>query len=541
MLVLDFFSSIACFFFHICSPIIYRKPQKKENTRRDSFFVGPTIICVLKSGNKDNSCTEKKDMLVLRLNAAAAAFFNADTAAEFRAEIVYAASSSAPKELRFLPHTEPILTKHKDLFICRVENGMCIKLQKAPKELDTLLAMPHSVRTAFVPLLCGFRFRHMDEEWSGMCMPMLDHTLFHIMSISNRVSAAVDIDRLATRFMAASLSPIQQHTHGMPLLHNTPHKQSFEVALLTACCRLLLQLHQNGWVHGDTHLGNFLLCTRTWRVFLIDAERTFPSSDPVQYLMDVQELIGHATGLIVSLFDKQGWDMGDVWGVAAKMHPTNSKHGCSLQNLLPVCTCFVQEETSARERGCCMCRSPLNEAQAALYMRENTAWLLETNDRTYADFLYRIHECRLACRIEIQEFLSRLTPSLALLRRFLHQDMEKKPHYATFHRIFSQDHATMELWLKYACYHGAIVRAGAKKARRLAHIFRRAGLHGLALCLGELTMTCLITPQQQPKGSKQKKTLKKKPSFSFISASTTFPLHKTSSILLRSGSSTLSE
>jgi hypothetical protein len=166
-------------------------------------------------------------------------------------------------------------------------------------------------------------------------------------------------------------------------------------------------------------------------------------------------------------------------------------------------------------------------------MKESTAWLLQTNYRNYEDFLFRIHECRLACRLEMQDFISRLTPSLALLRRFLHQAIDTKPHYATFHRIFSQNHATMELWLKYACYHGAIVQAGERKARRLAHIFRRAGLHGLALCLTE--MTCCTTTTTPPVHKK-----KKKPS-AFISPATTFPLQKSSSILLRCGSSTLSE
>jgi aminoglycoside phosphotransferase (APT) family kinase protein len=35
----------------------------------------------------------------------------------------------------------------------------------------------------------------------------------------------------------------------------------------------LQRMHAAGWVHGDTHLGNFMLDANTWRVVAIDVVR----------------------------------------------------------------------------------------------------------------------------------------------------------------------------------------------------------------------------------------------------------------------------
>jgi hypothetical protein len=189
-----------------------------------------------------------------------------------------------------------------------------------------------------------------------------------------------------------------------------------ETALLAACLRLLRSLHRRGWVHGDAHLGNFVLAFAAaaggagggggggrgggWRVYAIDAERSFRSGDAGQQLLDAQEAFGHASGLLLALAAPADWDMRDVPAVAREMHPARvarrHRRKCAnllaagpaaadpsppppespLCNLLPVCDCFVHQDRRRRLAGCALCRARGNRRQARLY-REGAleAWL----------------------------------------------------------------------------------------------------------------------------------------------------------------------
>jgi hypothetical protein len=152
-------------------------------------------------------------------------------------------------------------------------------------------------------------------------------------------------------------------------------KRGIQTSLTVACLELLHKMHMRGWVHGDSHLGNFVLDPKTWRVYAIDMERSFSSNDAVQHMLDIQELFGHASGLIVSYSSGHHWDMDDIWGVAAKLHPllrSSSKKKCLLQDtsvlhMLPVCTCFVEEEEEDKVMGCICCRSKKNVQTANFF------------------------------------------------------------------------------------------------------------------------------------------------------------------------------
>ena len=76
--------------------------------------------------------------------------------------------------------------------------------------------------------------------------------------------------------------------------------RTLQTAAIGACMDLLQRMHAAGWVHGDTHLGNFMLDSTTWRIVAIDVERAFESRCPRQHLLDLQELFGHASGLLVA-------------------------------------------------------------------------------------------------------------------------------------------------------------------------------------------------------------------------------------------------
>jgi hypothetical protein len=296
-------------------------------------------------------------------------------------------------------------------------------------------------------------------------MPFIRYPLCRILSVSPQRSAPNTLRRLADHHCTTQRDELQHNGIALPELSSL---QTFETTVLSACCQLLNQLHQRGWVHGDTHLGNFLLCPKTRRVFLIDPERAFASTNPVQCLLDVQELLGHASGLLVSPYDKKLWDMSDVGGVASRMLSTS--------HYLPVCTCFVHANVAMRMRGCSVCRSGTNAHRAALYLA-SPATPLEHD--SYMELLALMRTHRQACRMEIQTFILRLKPSLP---RVL-QRPSNNPCTHHLKDILSQGIPEIKLWLKFVCYHGAFVPNGSQKALHFVRVLRKCGCRRLARML----------------------------------------------------------
>ena len=83
---------------------------------------------------------------------------------------------------------------------------------------------------------------------------------------------------------------------GVPVLFKST--QSLQLSVSLAALQLLRALHKEGWAHGDSHLGNFVYCDGN--VYAIDFERSFPSSDAIQHLLDIQELFGHISGIMLA-------------------------------------------------------------------------------------------------------------------------------------------------------------------------------------------------------------------------------------------------
>ena len=383
---------------------------------------------------------------------------------------------------------------------------MCVKMRyplaEHQKELDTYMTMmeKEGVYSAFVPILCAFEVVVLangeEQTWGGLCMPFLDFTVCNIMSISPRPSAKTDMQRLSAAFLLRQppndnderddrdpTTAKLMRQHGMPLIGG---RGGFEMAILAACFRLLYSVHAHGWVHGDTHMGNFMLDTTTWRVYLIDAERSFQSKDSVQYLLDAQELFGHATGLLISMHNHISWDMQDVWAVMSRMHPSTTatqQQTPSLAAFIPVCTCFVHDIRCHRIRGCSLCMSPVNSQQATRYAKEAHLWVRGTNQSMLDTLSCQIKECRQECRVDMQELSSLFTIyAPAIHRRLVLHKKSLAPELLTLMHILSTRSPTkIKVWLNYTLYRGAIVGCGAARATRVAKFLAQCAAKELSL------------------------------------------------------------
>ena len=392
----------------------------------------------------------------------------------------------AAEHLTFASEFVPLLMR-SPLLVARLQDDLCVKMRTPPEaiyhELERYESMPPPVQSAFVPLLCVFEVELGGKKWAGICMPFVAHTMCHVLASGKM---PINLDALVSRFVEAP--PCPDAHFGLPLPPDAQPcttQAHLEVRLLRACFGLLLLLHQNGWVHGDTHLGNFLLDSKTWRVCLIDAGRSFPTHDAVQHFLDVQELFAHATGMIVSLQDRVSWDLTDIAAVASKMHPCLTNQGTPFNNFMPVCSCFVQEKRECRERGCSMCRSALNVSQANAYSNRALTWLRKTDHGGFTALTFQIQCCRQDVSKEVQRLIYLLAPSIPFLQRFI-KKMRPDKMNPTLRYLdallytFYEDPLSMDLWFKYALYRGAFVENGSKHARAFVKLLVQSGLHALA-------------------------------------------------------------
>jgi hypothetical protein len=221
-----------------------------------------------------------------------------------------------------------------------------------------------------------------NKVWYGICMEKMSHTVAGLIFPGRKTIFESLLKELNSRFSKeVNILPCDEidttagdNILGGVLLNRVSTSQTFQTSLIVACIRLLTKLHKEGFVHGDTHLGNFVLNKDTWRVYVIDVERSFRSDDPVQHFLDIQELFGHATGLIISRSNRMKWDFNDILGVACKLHPSISRDifnsgmrsdddtkKASAFAMLPVCHCFSRTTPEERKMGCSYCLSDVNE------------------------------------------------------------------------------------------------------------------------------------------------------------------------------------
>jgi hypothetical protein len=394
----------------------------------------------------------------------------------------------------------PLYARRKELVVVKAtlhgENGtvlpLCLKLRSHlhthDNELATYTALLHhgDVHRAFVPLQAAFQFHTSDGTcWGALCMPFLPCTLANVLSVSPKPTAPLDMACLSDRFHShlhtvSSVHPPEMHPDGGMSLRTA--QGCMEMVLLEACFQLLHFVHTRGWVHGDAHLGNFLLDTQSWRIYLIDMERTFQSADPTQYLLDAQELFGHCTGLLLSLSRPSAWDMSDVWSVMARMHPkSKTPSTIPLLHYTPVCTCFIHDDVPSREHGCVMCKSSANLAIAERYLVEAPAWACKTKRVDFEDLLYHIKLSRLDARQTLEDIACALLAHWQTIKpRLLVPSSSVRVHRfrSKMLRVFAMrcHSAQTNSWLAYILHKGMLVPNGHKNAISLARMLHRSKL-----------------------------------------------------------------
>jgi hypothetical protein len=239
----------------------------------------------------------------------------------------------------------------------------------------------------------------------GMCMDLMTHSANALLYPARSVSARKEVARVEALFVAA-VEEAERHAAATPPLSlkgtavrlertaSPLHGIDLQTAVAAACLEALQRLHRAGWVHGDTHLGNFMLDVSSWRVHLIDFERAFACTLPQQAFLDVQELFGHLSGALVSHPYVHSWDMTEILPIVTALHPAlpsatrhypdprafrllppspppeataRSAQRRRLFHLLPVCTCFVHSDRLQRLEGCDFCNSHFNRLNAQYY------------------------------------------------------------------------------------------------------------------------------------------------------------------------------
>ena len=417
--------------------------------------------------------------------------------------------SAQAMQLHVEKDTPPLMSRPGELLIIKAllkradmaDQAVCIKMRYPllahQHELDTHMQMVKTgVHRAFVPMLCAFEFEAGKGRWGGLCMPYVDETIGSFMAMSPKPSAPFVMQRLALLYHGrAKTMTDTTNIHGIPLSKYILKKGQFEMDLLAVCFRLLRFLHKNGWVHGDTHMGNFMLDTRTWRVYLIDAERSFQSQDPVQYLLDGQELFGHASALLLSIQNRSTWDMQDVWGVMSKMHACGASKdqyktalSVPLCNFMPVCTCFVHDDcaSSARLAGCKMCTSKRNRKQAMRYVTHGQNWFVETTQSMLDALRYEITTCRTDRRSELKDLAATLTQHAKTIRALVKRATQTSTSKALLRVMATHDVTQFRLWLSRVLYSGTMVKGGAIPAHSLVARLREGGLTAPATLIATL-------------------------------------------------------
>lgn len=237
----------------------------------------------------------------------------------------------------------------------------------------------------------------------------------------------LDRDRCVT-----STEGAEAELGGLPVLFKP--NQSIQLSLCLTALRLLRALHQAGWVHGDSHLGNFVYANG--RLYAIDFERSFCTTDVVQHFLDIQEVFGHITSIIVHTERPHEWDMKDMLPIYFHRHPLfgqvprvglpsplQRRVGLPMRRMalymLPVCTCFTCPKQAIRVKGCSLCNSEFNRHSAYVFATRSKDILADMEAwglcRLRASLLQTRNECIQRCTYVANIIYPCISDGLALL------------------------------------------------------------------------------------------------------------------------------
>ena len=284
------------------------------------------------------------------------------------------------------------IVRRKDLWILRVLHGdqeRCLKLRTPVDcvEYEARLYEQMDFPDLFPVFYGFFTFQlELDQIWGGILMERFDLSVVEFLYKFLTPNTERIFQQIVTNYNAER----SQRTRII-----VESGIDIESAVIVACVRLLRRLHEHGWVHGDSHLGNFMIKSDTMEICMIDLERSFRTNEPRNQLLDIQEMFGHAAKLTVVEPMCNEWSLKGMYGVTARLHPLNSTRydGSSSfvkddrcteiceSNLeaedtmvfcfLPVCACFAMSQFEGRNEGCIYCRSHLNKKTAKLLCRNS--------------------------------------------------------------------------------------------------------------------------------------------------------------------------
>ena len=326
---------------------------------------------------------------------------------------------------KVLFETPPSLSgKHAVIFQCARADGdtLCLKLmdrndiyQSEKRAYERMMARGSEGSASDMFLKVHFFCEVIMPDkrvWKGYCMEEGKYSLRDIFYApsSDPISGALEQNKIFADILrdkaqqgtpSSSSQPMMYYCSSAPkskeyvwekggqgVKVQFTQTQSIQMSIAIAALRLLHRLHTvHGWVHGDSHLGNFMY--RDQRVYAIDFERSFRSHDPVQHLMDTQEFFGHFSGILLHAVRCNDWDMRDIFGLYYYRHPlvkTENEDVWAARSsnfsrrktlfMLPVCTCFTCPTEEMRLKGCTFCKSPLN-TQSAKFVEARFEEVLE--------------------------------------------------------------------------------------------------------------------------------------------------------------------
>jgi hypothetical protein len=299
-------------------------------------------------------------------------------------------------------------SKKVNIFQCKMpglstsSSKLCLKLmnsdeifQREMKAYERMMEKNAStgergVESLFLPVYFFCEVTMPDNsKWKGYCMQEGKYSLKDILFPADTISGALEQKKVLNTILQdkgfAMRFPItntigEDGGGGEPVIFQA--KQSLELSIAMAALRLLHRMHtQHRWVHGKSHLGNFMYMKG--KIYAIEFERSFASADPIQHLLDIQFLFGHVSGVLLNPVHNN-WDMHDILGLYLYRHPLMSRSSLQGQEgqqlwtakssnfsrrktlyMLPICTCFARPSTEHRLKGCDFCKSRPNASSAA--------------------------------------------------------------------------------------------------------------------------------------------------------------------------------
>jgi hypothetical protein len=272
-----------------------------------------------------------------------------------------------------------------------------------------------------------FQSKEHSNCWGCIAMEFFHLSLVDLFYVEKHLTKKNLYNILLQNFeLDHSHVSLDSRGNGMHVCTNKESKKDLLTSLLVTALQLLRTLHKAHWIHGDSHLGNFMINVCTLKVVMIDAERSFQTTSTVLKMSDAQELFAHAVRLSVETPYNGKWNMKDLTGVATILHPLfntrlvphtclttatqpaeslthlNLKQKiiddfhakCTVSNvnhmfiffLLPVCNCFVRHENSDRIHGCIFCKSKMHLTASALCQQE-AIWKSTLNSMFFLSFI----------------------------------------------------------------------------------------------------------------------------------------------------------